>query len=83
MALTTKEIQTQKALMEQQIENMEKELEKHRDEYHEAFGSPEVKEKTSKFKVILFAIIVGIGGGIALIYAINKYFPGISFIGQQ
>jgi hypothetical protein len=75
MALTTKEIQTQKALMEQEIEKLEAELKVKVDDYHDAFGTPKVEEKTSKFKLISIAIVIGIIGGVGLIYYLKTYHP--------
>ena len=77
MALTTREIQTQKSLMEQEIEKMAQELEAKRNEYHEAFGQPTI-EKPGKFKAIMIAIILGLAGGIGLIIAVGHYFPNLS-----
>lgn len=74
MALTTKEIQTQKALMEQEIEKLEKELNVKKDEYQEAFGKP-MRGATNKFQTILIAIALGIMGGIILLVYLKKYHP--------
>jgi hypothetical protein len=74
MALTTKEIQTQKALMEQEIEKLEEQLKGKKDDYHEAFGEPNIKG-TNKFQTIMIAIALGIMGGIILIVYLKKYHP--------
>lgn len=76
MALTTKEIQTQKALMEQEIEKLEDELKVKKDDYHEAFGEPNIKG-SNKLQVVLIGTAVGVIGGIILIIMLKKYYPAL------
>jgi hypothetical protein len=77
MALTTKEIQTQKALMEQQIENIQKDLDAKQKDYEDAFGEPHKKRGGGTIKAILIAIPIGLIAGVVAVYYLKKYYPAV------
>lgn len=79
MALTTKEIQTQRALMEQEIESLNAQLTEKQKDFEDAFGKIEFNKKkpASKFKVIMISCVIGIGLGLALIISLKKYYPDV------
>jgi len=75
MSFTTKEIQSQKVLMEQEISKLSEELKVKQNEYKAAFGNLK-GYSSSKFKTIMISCVVGVGVAIILIVTLKKYYPG-------
>jgi tetrahydromethanopterin S-methyltransferase subunit G len=80
MALTTEQIQTQKALMQQEIESLIEELAKKEKNYEDAFGKMKFGKKRTagRFKTILISLVIGMGLLLGIVIAIRKFFPDLS-----